>query len=112
MYGNVERDEISSGYCYMNSHPVYKFNILKSLINYNYSDDMDVNSNLQNGDNNCEIGLINIHTLPQCNKSSNLNETNWGFKNSDVSGGHCYVNSHTASEANNNKSIYSTKKSD
>ena len=36
---------------------------------------------------------------------------NWGVKNGDVRGGHCYTNSHTVSESNNHISIDSAKKS-
>ena len=34
----------------------------------------------------------------------------WGVENGDVSGGFCFMNSHTLSEANIKNSIYSTKK--
>ena len=34
------------------------------------------------------------------------------FLNITVSGGHCYMNSHTVSENNNHNSIYTTNKSD
>ena len=71
---------------------------------------MDINANLQNGYLSSGIGLINIHILSQCNKSSNLNEMNWDSKDVDISAGNCYMNSHTVSEANNNKTIDYTKK--
>ena len=64
-------------------------------MNYNYWDDMDMNSNLQNGDVSSGIGLLKIHTLPPYNESGNLNETNMGIENGDVNGGHCYINSTT-----------------
>ena len=35
-----------------------------------------------------------------------------GVENIDVSGGNCFMNSHTISEANNLKIIYSTNKGD
>ena len=73
---------------------------------------MEMNTNLQNVYVSSWIGLINIHTLSQFNKSSNLTYMNWGFFNGDVSGGHCYSNIQTVSESNNHKSIYSTNKSD
>ena len=81
-------------------------------MNYNDRDDMDMNDNLKDGDVSSGIGLINSHTIPQCNKYFNLNGMNWGFKNGDVSGGHYYMNNHTVPEAKNKKSIDSTKKSD
>ena len=34
------------------------------------------------------------------------------FLNGDISGGHCYMNSHAISEAKNHKYIASTKKND
>ena len=73
---------------------------------------MDMNDDLQNGCVSSGIGLINSHTLPQCNKWSNSTEINWGVKNINISGGHSYTNSHTPSEAKNHSSVYSKKKSD
>ena len=66
---------------------------------------MEMNANLHNGDVSSLISLINSHNLPQCNESINSNDTNWGVNFFDVSGGHCYINSHTAYEENNNNSI-------
>ena len=37
-------------------------------MNYNDSDDMDMNANLQNGDVSSRIGLIKSHTIPQHRK--------------------------------------------
>ena len=71
--------------------------------------DTYLNANLQNLDVSSRIGLLNIHTLPQDNESSNLNEINMGVENGDVNGGYCYINSSTGSESNNHNSIYSTK---
>ena len=64
-----------------------------------------MNTNLHNGDVSSGIGLINSHTLPQCNKPSNSNQMNWGIKNGDVSGGNCYINIHTVSKAKNQNYI-------
>ena len=36
----------------------------------------------------------------------------WGVENGDVGGGHCFVNSHTLSEANKLSSFNSTNKRD
>ena len=94
----------------MNRHTVYQLNGIKALMNYNDRDDMEMNDNMQNVDVSSGIGLTNIQTTSQCNRYINLNEMNWDFKNGDVSGGNCYMNSHTGSEAKNNKSIDSTKK--
>ena len=49
-------------------------------MNYNDRYDTEMNYNLQNGDVSSGIGLTNSHTLPQCNKLSNLNDMNWGLK--------------------------------
>ena len=76
--GDVENGDVSSGYGSKNSHTVYQQNGSKSLMNYNYMDDVDMNANFQNGDVSSVIGLLNSHTLPQINKSSNLNEMNIG----------------------------------
>ena len=38
-----------------------------------------------------------------------MNDINWGVENVDVSGGHCYMNSHTLSEANNHYYVYDPK---
>ena len=73
---------------------------------------MDMSANVQNGYMSSRISVINSHTLLQCKKPSNLNYINWGFKNGNVSGGHFYMNSHNVYEANNHKSVDSTKKSD
>ena len=39
-----------------------------------------------------------------------MNEMDWGIVNGDISGGHCYMNSCTLSEAKNHNYIYSSKK--
>ena len=36
----------------------------------------------------------------------------WDVENGDVSGGNCFMNSHTIYKANNHNSIYSTNKRD
>ena len=41
------------------------------------------------------IGLINSHTLPKYNESSNFNDLNMGVENGDVNGGNYYMNSPT-----------------
>ena len=58
------------------------------------------------------IGLINRHTIYQCNELSQFNDMDWGFENGDVIGGHCFMNSHTISESNNHNYIDTTKKMD
>ena len=47
---DVEKGDVSSLYVSMNSHNVYKLNVLKSSMNFNYSYDMGNNDNLQNID--------------------------------------------------------------
>ena len=100
MGGYVLKGDVSSVYGFMNIYISYQLNGLKSFIEYNHMHDMEMNDNIQNGDVSSGIGLTNRHTLPQCNKSIRLNEMNWGSKNSYFSGGPCYMNSHTVSEAN------------
>ena len=95
MGGGVEKGDDSSLNGSMSSQTYYKHNGSKSLMNYNYRDDMDMNANLQNVDGSSGIGLLNNHTLPPHNESSNLDETNIGVENGDVNGGHCYINSTT-----------------
>ena len=63
MDGGVENVDVSGGHGSVNSHNFYQHNGLISLINYNNSDDMDMNDDLKNGNVGCGIGLINIHTL-------------------------------------------------
>ena len=69
-----------------------------------------MNTNLQNVDMSNGIGLLNSHTLPQDNKSSNLNEMNMSIGNCDVNGGYFYMNISTVSESNIHNYIYYTKK--
>ena len=71
-----------------------------------------MDDDLQNVDVSHGIVLINICTIYQFNESSNLNDTNWGIENGDVSGGNCFMNRQTLSETKNQNSIYSTKKRD
>ena len=71
-----------------------------------------MNSNLHNKDVSSVIGLLNIHTLPQDNESSNLNEMNMSVENCDVNGDYCYMNNYTGSESKNHNSIYYTNKRD
>ena len=78
MYSYVEKGGISSVYGYMNSHTDSQQSGLKSLMNYNDSNDTDMNYNLHNGDVISGIGLINSHTIPKYNELSDLNEINMG----------------------------------
>ena len=55
-------------------------------MNDNTRNDTDMNDTLQNGDLSSGIGLLNIHTLPQYNESSDLNEMNMSVDNGDVNG--------------------------
>ena len=50
MDGDVEKGNVSSGYNYTNIHTVYHQIVLKSFMDYNGRDDMDMDDNLQNGD--------------------------------------------------------------
>ena len=43
------------------------------------------------------IGLLKIHTLPQNNESSKLNEMNTRVDNGDVNSDYCYMNIYTGS---------------
>ena len=65
MDGYVEKGNVSSGYVSTNSHTIYQHIGLKSYINYNDRDDMELNANLHNGDLSSAAGLLNSHTLPQ-----------------------------------------------
>ena len=65
MDGDVEKGYFSSVYGSMNSHNELQQNNLKSLMNYNDTNDTDINYTLQNGDVSSGIGLLNIHTLSQ-----------------------------------------------
>ena len=67
MYGYVGNGDASSVHGSMNSHTLYQQNFLRSLINSNNSDDIDINAELNNSDVSCRIGIIIIHTLSQCN---------------------------------------------
>ena len=75
-----EKVHVSSACYYMNRHTVYQQNGLKSLMNYNDRDTMDMDDNLQNRYVISRIGLRNIHNLPRYNKSSNLSDMNMGVK--------------------------------
>ena len=87
----------------MNSSTDLQHNSLESLINDNDRNDTDMNDTFKNVDASIGIGLLNSQTIPQYNKSSNLNEMNMGVKNGDVNGDYCYMNSSTGSEPNNHK---------
>ena len=58
------------------------------------------------------MGSLSIHTISQFNESINLNDTNMSVFNSDVNGGHCYMNIPTVLEANNHNYVYSINKID
>ena len=88
MDGDVKKGNVSSGYVSISSRIVYQHNGLKSLMNYNDRDDIDMNTNSQNVYVSSGIGLLNIHTLLRYNESSQLNEINIGVENVDVNGGH------------------------
>ena len=57
-----------------------------------------MNANLYNEYMSSGTDLLKRYTLPQYNKSSNLNDMNMGVENGDVNGVHCYMNSSTESE--------------
>ena len=81
----------------MNSHNYLQQNDLESLMKDNDRTDTYMKVTLQNGDMSSGIGLLNIHTIPQANKASKLNEMNMGVDNGDVIGDYCYMNSSTGS---------------
>ena len=56
-----------------------------------------MNDTLHNGDLSSGIGLLNRHTLPQYNESSNFNEINISVDNGGVNGDYFYMNSSTVS---------------
>ena len=55
MDGDVENGDVSSGNSFMYSHAVYQHNGLKPSINNNNSNDIDMDTNLNNGDVICGI---------------------------------------------------------
>ena len=61
---------------------------MSSLINYNNSDDIEMNGDLKNGDVSCVISLINSHAISQCNESSYFREMKGNGENCYVSGRH------------------------
>ena len=63
MYGDIESGDVSSGYDSINCHTAYQQNGLKSLMDYNIKDDVNMNDNLQSGDLSSGIVLINSHIL-------------------------------------------------
>ena len=104
--------DVSGGHGSMNIHSRYQHNCLKSLINSKNRDDIENNADLNIGDVNCGICLINSHNLSQFNESSYFNDLDWCVENGDVSGGHYFMNSHTPSKGNDQNFIDSTKKTD
>ena len=94
----------------MNSHTDLQYNGLKSLMNYDVRIDIDMNATLHNGDVSSWIGLLNRHTLPQYNESSNLSYMNMNVGNVDINGDYCYRNGSTGPESKNHKSIDYKKK--
>ena len=81
-------------------------------MNDNDRNDTYINDNSHNKDVSSGIGLLNSHTLPQDNESSNLNETNMRVDNGDVNGDYCYMNIYTGYESKNSNSIDYTNKRD
>ena len=96
----------------MHIHTIYQRNGLKPLISSNDSCGIEINSDFNNGDVSCVIGLIKSQTLSQFNESSLFNDMDWGAGNVDVSGEYFFMNSCTLSEANIQNSIGSTNKID
>ena len=84
----------------MNSHANLQKNDLESFMKDNDRIDIYMNDTLQNGDTSSEIGLLNIHTLPQTNELSKLNNMNMSVDNGDVNGDYYYINSSTGSVIN------------
>ena len=105
MNEDIENDDVSSGYGFMNIGTGLQHNGLISLIKYNGSNDTDMNANLQNGDVSSAIGLLNIHILLQDNDPSNLNDMNISVENGDINGDYCCMISFTGSESKNQNSI-------
>ena len=64
----VENGGVIVGHCSMNLNTLYQDNGLISLNNSNNSDDIEMNFELNNVDVSCVIGLINSHTISQCNE--------------------------------------------
>ena len=81
-------------------------------MNDNESIDTDINEILQNVYVSSQIGLLNIHTLPQANKSSKLNGMNMSVYNGDANGEFFHMNSFTGSVINNYNYNYYTEKRD
>ena len=82
------------------------------MIGFNDWNYTDINANLQSVDVSSVMCLLNIHTLPQYNESSPLNEININAINGDFNVGYCYRNSSTEYEWKNQNSIYYTNKGD
>ena len=68
-----------------------------------------MNSDFNKGDISCVNGLINSHMFSQCNESSYFNKMDRDVENIDMSGGYCFIISHTVSE-NHRNSVDSLKK--
>ena len=81
-------------------------------MNDNERNDADMNYNLHNVYVSRGIGLLNRHTPPQDNESSNLNEMNMSVDNGDINGDYCYMNDSTISESKKQNYIDHTKKID
>ena len=88
---DVHKRSVSSGYGFLNIKTDSQHNYLESLISYNDMIDTYMNETLHNGDMSTRIGLLNIHTLPQASKSSQLNEMNMSVDNDDVNGDYFYM---------------------
>ena len=68
MDGDDENYYVNSFHVPMNSHTLYQQNDLNPLINSKNRDDIEINSDLNNGYVICGICLINHHTLCQLNE--------------------------------------------
>ena len=79
----------------MKSRTDLQQNNLESSMNDNDRIDTYMNETLQNENGSSGIGLLNIHTLPQDNVSSKLNEMNMSVDNGYVKGDYFYMNSST-----------------
>ena len=67
---DVENSDVIYEHGSTNINTLYQHNGLKSLINSNYSDDIEINSDLKNDVVSCGIGLTNSQNLSEYNESS------------------------------------------
>ena len=85
---------------------------MESFIEYNNSNDSDINETLHNVDVSSVTGLLNSHTLPQPNESSKFNELDISVDNGGFNGDYCYMNSSNGSVIRNHNSFYYKNKRD